>query len=190
MYTLNITDSNKLYFTSDTHIGHYNICRYCNRPFESRSDMDKSLVENWNRVVPEDGIVVHCGDFTLIHKENMDKYQKLFNKLNGKILLCRGNHDMIPLTTEPIGKLIASVDIAMIEVDGKKIIASHYPMIAYPADYQVFGHIHTLSDGLCHGVDGDVNTKLRKTQYDVGVDQNNYTPVSYKQLCEIFKNRE
>lgn len=190
MYTLKITYPNKLYFTSDTHFGHYNICRYCNRPFESRSDMDNSLIENWNRVVPEDGIVVHCGDFTLIHKEDMDKYQKLFNKLNGTILLCRGNHDMIPLTTEPIGKLIASVDVAMIEVDGKKIMASHYPMLAYPADYQVFGHIHTLSDGSCHGVDGDVNAKLRKTQYDVGVDQNNYTPVSYKQLCGIFKNKE
>ena len=184
MYTLKIENSNKLFFTSDTHFGHYKICRYCNRPFESRSDMDKSLIDNWNSVVPEDGIVVHCGDFTLIHKEDMDKYQKLFKKLNGTILLCRGNHDFIPLTTEPVGKLIASVDIAMIEVEGKKIMASHYPMLAYPTDYQVFGHIHTLIDGTCHGIDADVNKRLRTTQYDVGVDQNNYTPISYKDLMK------
>lgn len=96
---------------------------------------------------------------------------------------------MIPIITEPIENLIASVDIAKIEVDGVKIIASHYPMLAYPADYQVFGHIHTMSDGTCHGVDGDVNTKLRKTQYDVGVDQNGYKPISYWELCDIFRNK-
>lgn len=184
MYTLKIENPDKLFFTSDTHFGHYNICRYCNRPFESRIDMDKSLIDNWNSVVPEDGIVVHCGDFTLIHKEDMDKYQKLFKKLNGTILLCRGNHDFIPLTTEPIGKLIASVDIAMIKVEGKKIMASHYPMLAYPADYQVFGHIHTLIDGTCHGIDSDVSKRLRTTQYDVGVDQNNFTPILYKDLMK------
>lgn len=189
MYTLNIENPDKLFFTSDTHFGHFNIAKYCHRPFESRSDMDKALIDNWNKIVPEDGIVVHCGDFTLIHKEDMALYQKLFNKLNGTILLCRGNHDRIPITTEPNGKLIASVDIAMIRVDGVKIMASHYPMLAYPADYQVFGHIHTLSDGTCYGIDGDVNARLRKTQYDVGVDQNGYKPVSYWQLCDIFRNK-
>ena len=151
--------------------------------------MDKSLIDNWNKIVPEDGIVVHCGDFTLIHKEDMALYQKLFNNLNGTIILCRGNHDRIPITIEPIGNLIASVDVAMIIVDGIKIMASHYPMLAYPADYQVFGHIHTLSDGTCYGIDGDVNARLRNTQYDVGVDQNGYKPVSYWQLCDIFRNK-
>ena len=189
MYTLNVKNPSKLYFTSDTHIGHYNIAKYCHRPFESRKDMDDALIDNWNKVVPEDGIVVHCGDFTLIRHESMEEYQKLFNKLNGNILLLRGNHDRIPITIEPIGKLIASVDIAIINVDGVKIMASHYPMLAYPTDYQVFGHIHTLSDGTCYGLDGDVNERLRKTQYDVGVDQNGYKPISYWELCDIFRNK-
>lgn len=189
MYTIKIEDPDKLFFTSDTHFGHFNICKYCHRPFESRSDMDKTLIDNWNAVVPKDGIVIHCGDFTLIHKEDLKLYQKIFSKLNGKILLCRGNHDMIPIITEPIENLIASVDIAKIEVDGVKIMASHYPMLAYPTDFQVFGHIHTMIDGTCHGIDGDVNDKLRKTQYDVGVDQNNYRPISYWELCDIFRNK-
>lgn len=189
MYTLNIENPDKLFFTSDMHLNHVNICKYCHRPFDSRSEMNKTLIDNWNKVVPEDGIVVNCGDFTLLHKEDMKEYQKLFNKLNGKILLLRGNHDRIPITTEPIGNLIAAVDVAMIHVDGVKIMASHYPMLAYPADYQVFGHIHTLSDGTCYGIDGDVNARLRTTQYDVGVDQNGYKPVSYWQLCDIFRNK-
>lgn len=187
MFTFDIENPDKLFFTSDTHFGHYNIAKYCHRPFESRSAMDSALIDNWNSVVPEDGIVVHCGDFTLTHKEDLGKYLALFRKLNGSILLCRGNHDRIPLVTEPIEKLIASVDIAQINVEGIKIMASHYPMLAYPADFQVFGHIHTLSDGSCHGVDGEVSKILKNSQYDVGVDQNNYKPVSYWQLCDIFR---
>lgn len=189
MYELNVENPDKLFFTSDTHWGHFNISKYCHRPFETRSEMDKTLIENWNKVVPEDGIVVHCGDFMLPHKEDIKEYEKILKKLNGTILLCRGNHDRIPLSIAPQGKLKAVVDIVMICVDGVKIMASHYPMLAYPADYQVFGHIHTLSDGTCYGIDGDVNKRMRKTQYDVGVDQNNYTPISYLQLCDIFRNK-
>lgn len=189
MDILKIVDPNKLFFTSDTHFGHFNICKYCHRPFESRSDMDKTLIANWNAIVPEDGIVVHCGDFMLPHNSGFKEYLKILNKLNGKIFLCRGNHDRIPVTSEETEKIIAVVDNAIIEVEGIKIMASHYPMLAYPADYQVFGHIHTMSDGTCHGVDGDVNAKLRKTQYDVGVDQNNYSPISYWELCDIFRNK-
>ena len=139
--------------------------------------------------MPQDGIVVHWGDFMLPHNEDIKEYEKVLKKLNGNILLCRGNHDRIPLSIEPQGKLISVVDVAMVYVDGVKIMASHYPMLAYPADYQVFGHIHTLSDGICHGIDGDVNNRMRKTQYDVGVDQNGYKPLSYWQLCDIFRNK-
>ena len=189
MYELNVENPDKLFFTSDTHWGHFNISKYCHRPFNSRSEMDIALIDNWNKVVPQDGIVVHCGDFMLPHKEDVKEYEKILKKLNGNILLCRGNHDRIPLSIEPQGKLIAVVDIAMAYVDKVKIMASHYPMLAYPADYQVFGHIHTLSNGICYGIDGDVNNRMRKTQYDVGVDQNGYKPVSYWQLCDIFRNK-
>lgn len=54
-------------------------------------------------------------------------------------------------------------------------MACHYPLLAYPSDYQIFGHIHTLNDGTCYGVDG--------------ADQNNYTPISYWQLVDIFRNK-
>ena len=92
MYELNVETPDKLFFTSDTHWGHFNISKYCHRPFNSRSEMDKTLIDNWNKVVPEDGIVVHCGDFMLPNKEDIREYEKILRKLNGTILLCRGNH--------------------------------------------------------------------------------------------------
>lgn len=188
MYTLNIEDPDKLFFTSDTHWGHFNICKYCHRPFQSRSEMDQTLIKNWNAVVPEDGIVVHCGDFMLPHNEDIKEYNKYLYQLNGRILLLRGNHDRADLNWEN-EKLIAVRDNALIYVDGVKIYAQHYPCAAFNGDYHIYGHIHTLADGTCYGIDGDVTKVMRKNTYDVGVDQNGYTPVSYWQLCDIFRKK-
>lgn len=188
MYNLTVDNPNKLFFTSDTHFRHFNAAKLCNRPFISRSDMDNSLIEKWNSVVPVDGIVVHCGDFMLPHEIGIKEYRKYFSKLNFKtLLLLRGNHDRIELGEYLIdNKQIIVMDMSFILVNNMKIFAQHYPMMCYPADCQVFGHIHTLKDGKCHGIDEDVINKLRPTQYDVGVDQNNYTPISYWELCQIF----
>ena len=206
MFTIDIQDPDKLYMVSDLHFGHYRICKYCHRPFESRSHMDKSLIENWNSVVPEDGIVVCCGDFMLPHETGFKEYWKYMKQLNFQTLyLLKGNHDRINIgkydefhpdvCKETIlhktggKKKVIVQDIAKINVEGISILACHYPMLAYPADYQVFGHIHTLSDGTCYGVDGDVNHRLRKTQYDVGVDQNGYKPISYWEWVDIMRNK-
>ena len=188
MYTLNIEDPDKLFLTSDSHYGHFNICKYCHRPFQSRSEMDQTLIKNWNEVVPEDGIVVHCGDFMLPHNEDIKEYNKYLNQLHGRVLLLRGNHDIASLDWVS-DKLIAVRDQAMIVVDGVKIFAQHYPCAAFNGDYHVYGHIHTLADGSCYGIDGDVTKVMRKNTYDVGVDQNGYTPVSYWQLCDIFRKK-
>ena len=188
MYTLNIEDPDKLFLTSDSHYGHFNICKYCHRPFQSRSEMDQTLIKNWNVVVPEDGIVVHCGDFMLPHNEDIKEYNKYLNQLHGRVLLLRGNHDIASLDWVS-DKLIAVRDQAMIVVDGVKIFAQHYPCAAFNGDYHVYGHIHTLADGTCYGIDGDVTKMMRKNTYDVGVDQNGYTPVSYWQLCDIFRKK-
>ena len=51
------------HFTADTHFNHANIIRYCRRPFGSVREMNEALVSNWNRVVAEDDVVYHLGDF-------------------------------------------------------------------------------------------------------------------------------
>ena len=188
MYTLKIEDPDKLFMTSDSHLGHFHICKYCHRPFTSRSEMDQALINNWNSVVPEDGIVVHCGDFMLPHENNIKEYMHYLDKLNGRVLLLRGNHDRIDLMTEN-EKLISVQDKAMIEVDSIKIYAEHYPCAAFNGDYHIYGHIHTLSDGVCYGMDAEALGAMKKTTYDVGVDQNHYTPVSYWQLCDIIRKQ-
>ena len=47
------------YFTADLHFGHANIIKFCNRPFKSVEDMDKTLIRNWNETVqPDDEIYI------------------------------------------------------------------------------------------------------------------------------------
>lgn len=188
MFTLKVEDPSKLFFVSDTHFGHFNIAKLCNRPYSSRSEMDQGLIDNWNSIVPEDGIVIHCGDFMLPHKVGYKEYSKYINKLNGIIYLTRGNHDKIDLGNYD-NKLIVN-DCLFVEVEKALIYAQHYPCLAFNGDIQVFGHIHTLSNGQVNGIDSDVVPKLKYNQYDVGVDQNNYTPINYTQLINIINEQQ
>ena len=54
-----------LWFTSDTHYGHTNIIKYCNRPFQSIEEMNQALADNWNDRVEADDKVWHLGDFAM-----------------------------------------------------------------------------------------------------------------------------
>lgn len=80
----------KYFVIADTHFGHQRIIDYCNRPFRSVEDMDKALIKNWNECVSNQDIVIHLGDLFLGSREAC---AALINKLNGRKLLIRGNHD-------------------------------------------------------------------------------------------------
>ena len=51
------------WYTADTHFGHENVIRFCDRPFKSASHMDGVLLENmWRVVKPADDLWI-IGDF-------------------------------------------------------------------------------------------------------------------------------
>jgi calcineurin-like phosphoesterase family protein len=37
-----------IWFTADFHFGHGNIIRYCNRPFQSVEEMDRTILDRLN----------------------------------------------------------------------------------------------------------------------------------------------
>ena len=79
----NISDE-KVFFIADTHFGSEKIFRYENRPFDSVSEMDESIVDNWNNTVSENDIVWFLWDF------GSDSF---FPKLNWKKYLVKWNHE-------------------------------------------------------------------------------------------------
>ena len=87
--SLNTKEQN-IFFTSDTHFWHNNVIKFCNRPFSSIEEMNDTIIENWNRVVDKNDIVIHLGDFCFC---GSDKFKELVEKLNGRIYLILGNHD-------------------------------------------------------------------------------------------------
>jgi calcineurin-like phosphoesterase family protein len=52
-----------VYFTSDLHMDHTNIIKYCNRPFTDGKSMTEQLIMNWNSQVAVNDLVIILGDF-------------------------------------------------------------------------------------------------------------------------------
>lgn len=180
----------KLFFTADTHFFHSKIIEYTNRPFTSVLEMNETLISNWNEVVPEDGIVFHLGDFCF---GDAEQWLQILSRLNGSIHLVMGNHDM-RMAGESIMNSFASVSQQRtIIVAGQSIILNHNPFLCYGGAYrgvwQLFGHVHSGPRSLGIGKDDARLVHLFPTQYDVGVDNNDYRPVSYEQLKKMIQGR-
>lgn len=179
----------KIFFTSDTHFFHKNIIKYCTRPYETVKEMNDAIIENWNRVVPEDGVVFHLGDVSLTASPK--GIDEILWKLNGKKHLIKGNHEKNALQKEYIRMHWESInDITEIYIKDEEItygeqhiVMCHYPMIvwngSHRGSWQLFGHVH---GGLSNK--GMINHKA--TQLDVGVDSHDYSPISYQQVKEII----
>ena len=79
-----------VFVIADTHFGHANIIKYCNRPFKDTEEMDKFIVQEWNKVIKSDDTVFHLGDVGI---GSQDYLKSIVSQLNGhKHLIC-GNHD-------------------------------------------------------------------------------------------------
>ena len=181
-------DGSKVYFTSDTHFNHANIIGFCNRPFKSVEEMNEKLIENWNNVVGADDIVFHLGDFCL---GGSAEWTKVLDRLNGKIYLIQGNHDMKNLRQGYTNRFELITMQMHIEVGKQKIYLTHCPFLCYGGAYrdtwQLFGHVHTSKYNT--GKDKSRLAYLFPTQYDVGVDNNNFTPVFFEQVKSIIKKQ-
>jgi len=80
----------KRFIISDTHFYHEKMIKYEARPFASVEEMNKTMINNWNKVVSKRDIVYHLGDFSF---SNFEMIKKIFDQLKGRIILIAGNHD-------------------------------------------------------------------------------------------------
>lgn len=187
-----IKEGQNIFFTSDTHFNHKNIIKYCKRPFISVEEHDETLINNWNKVIDKNDIVFHLGDFAFASKTYVNN---VLDKLNGKIYLCIGNHDWRRIVKEHKDRFIEISQQFNIKINGQHIILNHYPFLCYSGTYnkdnyswQLFGHVHT-SPYNNDGLDYKRLELLFPTQYDVGVDNNEFKPISFDEVKIKINNQ-
>lgn len=168
-----------VWFTSDTHFGHENIIRFCNRPFINAAEMNAELIRRWRETVPDDGIIFHLGDFA--HGSSR-LWNDILNALPGHKYLILGNHDMKAIRQGFMSHFELVTQQMTIRVGGQAIVLNHNPFLCYGGSYrdvwQLFGHVH--SGPASHtGLDHPRLKMLFPRQYDVGVDNNDYRPISF-----------
>lgn len=168
-----------VWFTSDTHFGHESIIRFCNRPFINAAEMNAELIRRWRETVPDDGIIFHLGDFA--HGSSR-LWNDILNALPGHKYLILGNHDMKAIRQGFMSHFELVTQQMTIRVGGQAIVLNHNPFLCYGGSYrdvwQLFGHVH--SGPASHtGLDHPRLKMLFPRQYDVGVDNNDYRPITF-----------
>lgn len=186
-------EEQNLWFTSDTHFGHENIIKYSCRPFQNAKEMDEALIENWNARVKPDDIIFHLGDFGHCGSA---RTKELLDTLNGRKFLILGNHDWRTFKAGHEQHFELITQQMYIKILGRRVYLNHFPYLCFTGTYktseeatwQLFGHIHSGPNNT-NAKDNERIPYLWPTQYDVGVDNNNYAPVNWWEIKTIIDKR-
>lgn len=171
-----------IFFTADTHFGHKNILKLCNRPFETIEEMNETLIENWNHRVSGIDTVYIVGDMFF----RCSDAEAILRRLKGKKRLIVGNHDSSWMNKVDLNRYFVSVDRLLEISDGKHALTlCHYPLLTWnhaKKSYMIHGHIHADTSAdyfplICN----------RSNVLNAGVDINGFMPVSFD---ELFQNNE
>ncbi|MBY0461535.1 MAG: metallophosphoesterase, partial [Gemmataceae bacterium] len=184
------------WFTADTHFGHGNIIKYCQRPFLSREERaalrdnprgklrlsdetvkrhdDAILAAINERVAPGDTLWV-LGDFCWGGFAEARYYRDCIRCEN--VFLVWGNHDrgeIAPVFSD-------TIEQGMIRADGQEIWLNHYPMRswnkAFHGSWHLYGHVHGR-------LQREDEQNLGMLVKDVGVDACDSRPISLGELRE------
>ncbi len=171
-----------IYFTSDLHLGHANVITMNNRPFKNVDEMNKTIISNYNALISREDTVYILGDLTF--KIPLDEANKLISELNGKKILVKGNHDR-SYDESLFEKIVVYDEIAEY---GEHIILMHYPIMDWKRKFRGSIHLH----GHIHSIGMEYNLQCKKDsilRYDVGVDANNFYPISIKAIRDFIKKQ-
>lgn len=174
------------WFSSDYHLGHANIIKYCNRPFNNADEMNKAIIANHNALIQPDDEWYHLGDFSAMGPGYTIEALK---QLNGKKFMLLGNHDKI-LKKDEVQQYFTLIP-AEFEVTvqdknssvGKQLIVlSHYAMRTWNKSHwdawQLYGHSH-----------GKLPDDPMLRSIDVGVDAHQFRPIRYEEIRDIMAKK-
>ena len=168
-----------IYFTADTHFGHENVIRFCDRPFSSANEMDEAMIANWNARVRGNDTVYVLGDMFF----RSTNAETILQRLKGKKRLIVGNHDSSWMTKFDYARYFVSVDSFLETSDGQhSLTLCHYPLLSWKharRSYMIHGHIHNDKTA-----DFWPLIAARDHVLNAGVDVNGFCPVTFDELME------
>ena len=169
------------YCIADPHLNHFNIIRYCDRPFKGVKDMQQYIIKSWNETVKEDTDIVYIVGDLWMGKDRVPTLEKILNQVKGRKILILGNHDVIkPFTYVNHG--IESVHTSLLVSPSESGLPCNVYFAHDPAVYtclpdnafMVCGHVHGLF-------------KVQKGCANAGVDIWGFGPVSLDILYEVYQ---
>lgn len=197
---MNIKALDRIWVTSDTHAFHVNITRGTTswdlskrtsengnvlptRDFDHWQEMTEKMAENFNSVIPQDGILFHLGDWSFNGKDKIPLFREMLNV--SEIHLITGNHDHFQERGE-FDHLFASRQKYLELEFGHHFgfCLFHFPIQSWNKIKDGWFHLH----GHQHwkGVQRFGEGKMM----DVGVDGNNLFPYKLTDVIELLKDRK
>ena len=173
----------KYFFTSDYHLGHANIIKYCRRPFENVDEMNTTIINNHNARVSKEDLVFFLGDFCFKNSPGgkqgegmIHKSSHYVDKLNGKLIFIKGNHDRNNSVKTIIEKCV-------INYGGRRVNLVHNPEHAdVKYELNFVGHVHQNWECKRIKLGMDFTDMI-----NVGVDVWNFKPVTFDELMKRYK---
>ena len=190
---IKLEPTQRLYFTSDTHYNHTNICRGVTRwtdaedvtrDFKTLDQMNDRIVRGINDVVGQDDILFHLGDWSFGGFESIWKFRHQINCQNIHLVL--GNHDHhIERDRDGIRHIFSSVN-QYVELNVNKehnFVLMHYPIMSWNNMNEnvihLHGHVHLPPE-----------RRIGKGKMmDVGVDGNGMDPISLNKVLTLMNPR-
>jgi calcineurin-like phosphoesterase family protein len=197
---LNLNKGQRLWFTSDTHYNHGNICSATTqwtdpvtcREFKSLEHMNAHLVGNINEKVGQDDILFHLGDWSFGGFEQIELFRNQIVCKNVHIIT--GNHDHhIENNREGIQSIFSSVNkylnlvvkwnVGTPLMGEQRFALMHFPIASW--DNMARGAIHL--HGHVH-FEADKRIGVGKMM-DVGVDGNELYPIEMSEVLKLMGNQ-
>lgn len=192
-------DRQKIFFTSDLHLGHKRILDFFTKRkeifkieennVEGMVQHDTSIIKLWNKLVGKHDTVYILGDFSF---KNPEETTKIIEQLNGKKHLIIGNHDKSCrhlsnyfLSTSHIKEVTFKTHLFPFLDEDLHCILCHFPMLAW--NRRMFGSC--MIHGHSHGELCDINSNSEELRVDVGFDAKlaNHNLIELEELYNHFK---
>ena len=182
----------KNFWTSDTHFGHNNILKYCNRPFSNVYDHDETILDNINSMVGVDDHLYHIGDFCMGNPADYLDRIKCRN-----IHFVVGSHDKQMWRYK--GRFVEFSEKIASVINGQLIVMTHCAHLVWEkshyGSWHLFGHSHGKLGNSRDNFTDEYKAALslllsRMKALDVGVDTHNFLPYSEEELKEIMDGKE